>query len=217
MQHLPIFRHHPDPVATGAVVAKDGFVCGVCNQARSHAYIAPYWDKEDRWIGTGEAICPWCIADGSAARLWGAVFNPLECLSAAVRATLPAETLDTFRFRTPHFLGITEPEWLDHHGEPAAYLGEVDFARYLTLPPQAQKAVRQSLGDAPNAALRDSAVHDLTGTFEGLHAFLFGCLHCGCHGAIGVSAGYVVARSWGEEVGLGEVFKNWITFPFRRR
>ena len=41
-QPLPHFRYHPDPVATGMLVARTDFACPVCRRSRAYAYVGPY-------------------------------------------------------------------------------------------------------------------------------------------------------------------------------
>src|SRR5918995_4344099 len=59
MADLPRFRFHPDPLATGAVIASDK-VCVVCNLARG--FICTHESSDDA------PVCPWCLADGTAAK-----------------------------------------------------------------------------------------------------------------------------------------------------
>jgi uncharacterized protein CbrC (UPF0167 family) len=73
MEQLPRFRYHPDPIATHSIQPREGFTCGVCGEARSHAYIGPYF-ADNFGFENGDEICPWCIADGRAARDWNATF-----------------------------------------------------------------------------------------------------------------------------------------------
>jgi uncharacterized protein len=143
---LPHFRYHPDPVATRMLVPRAGFVCPVCQRSRAYAYVGPY--SSDNWgFENGEEICPWCIADGSAARTLNATF-------AVTYAELPLEARTELEQRTPSFHCVQQERWLDHHDDAAAYIGEVDFERYLQLPPAAQLVVRHCSGDDPHAALR---------------------------------------------------------------
>jgi len=60
-QPLPSFKYHQDPIATGSVRASDTR-CLACGQVRGFIYTGPVYDTDD----LEKAICPWCIADGSA-------------------------------------------------------------------------------------------------------------------------------------------------------
>jgi uncharacterized protein len=173
---LPHFRYHPDPIATRMLVARAGFICPVCQRSRAYAYVGPY--SSDNWgFENGEEICPWCIADGSAARALNATF-------AVTYAQLSLEARTELEQRTPSFHCLQQERWLDHHGDAAAYIGEVDFERYLQLPPAAQFAVRHCAGDDPRADLRPTDfVQRLRCDGEGPTVYLFQCLYCDWYGA----------------------------------
>ncbi len=180
---LPAFRYHPDPVGTGAVVPRAGFVCPVCGRPRDHAYVGPY-ATPDLHFENGDELCPWCIADGSAAREWKASFVAPAYLSDAARDAMPAAALAELEFRTPSFRCLQQDRWLDHHGEADAFLGEIGADEYLTLPPKAQAVVRNTAGDDPARPLGDDdSVLRLRADADGPAVYLFGCLHCGRYDA----------------------------------
>jgi uncharacterized protein CbrC (UPF0167 family) len=175
---LPTFRYHPDPVRTESIVPAD-IVCGVCGQPRDHSYVGPY-GSPDFHFENDDPICPWCIADGSAAQRWQASFIAPAALSTGARAQMTAEALAELQFRTPSYLSLQPGIWLDHHGEASAYLGEVGAEDYRELPPPAQVAVRTAAGDHPARELRDTdLVLQLRADGNGPTAYLFQCLHCG--------------------------------------
>jgi uncharacterized protein len=176
---LPAFRYHPDPVATGNVVARTAdFVCGVCELPRDCAYIGPY-GSPDAHFANGDEICPWCIADGSAAQKWGASFIEPTYLSAVALGQMSADALFELEFRTPSFLCVQQEHWLDHHGEASAYLGPVGVEGYRELPAEAQAAVRNAAGDDPRRPLADGDfVLRLRADGEGPTGYLFRCLYC---------------------------------------
>ena len=180
---LPHFRYHPDPIATGMLVAREDFVCPVCRRIRAYAYVGPYI-SDNYGFENGEEICPWCIADGSAARTLNATFTGARYLSGQAYAQMSLEARTELEQRTPSFHCLQQERWLDHHGEAAAYIGEVDFERYLRLPPAAQFAVRDCSGDDPRAALRPTDfVQRLRSDGDGPTVYLFRCLHCDWYGA----------------------------------
>lgn len=59
---LPTYLYHLDPVKTGVFQASDHVCCSVCKQSVPYYYTGPFYTMMDY-----EFICPWCIADGSAA------------------------------------------------------------------------------------------------------------------------------------------------------
>ena len=67
---LPEFVYHPDPLNTGSIEPSDE-ACIVCGQVRGYIYVGPVYARED----LSEAVCPWCISDGSANGKYGATFT----------------------------------------------------------------------------------------------------------------------------------------------
>lgn len=65
---LPRFRYHPNPIATGAVVPTEE-VCECCGKARGYKYNSVVYAEKEV-----ECVCPWCIADGSAAQKLDGMF-----------------------------------------------------------------------------------------------------------------------------------------------
>jgi uncharacterized protein CbrC (UPF0167 family) len=63
MDELPTFRLFADPVGEG-VFARTDEVCALCGRARGWKYVKSdyVWLEPDR-----PCVCPWCIADGTAA------------------------------------------------------------------------------------------------------------------------------------------------------
>jgi len=67
---LPQFPYHPDPVATGSIKPSD-VTCLSCERRRGQIYVGPVFAVEE----LEECLCPWCIADGSAAARFDAQFT----------------------------------------------------------------------------------------------------------------------------------------------
>ena len=78
---LPLFTYHPDPLGTGSVEAS-GERCLCCGRERGYIYAAPVYAEEE----LNEQLCPWCIADGSAAGRFGATYSDAQPLIAGGRA-----------------------------------------------------------------------------------------------------------------------------------
>ena len=169
---LPEFRYHPDPVANGSVVADADIPCLSCNRIRGYIYTGPVF-TERNFILTHH-LCPWCIADGSAARQFGATFN-----DAGMMDGVSTEIMKIIEQRTPGFEGWQQEAWLSWCEDAAAFVGPVGALEIEEQYPEAAKAVRKHLKDE----------HDLKGAelkefFDSLHkddqptAYLFRCLHC---------------------------------------
>lgn len=158
----PVFRYHPDPIATGSL-ATSSDECERCGRARELLYQGPVYAVDEI-----EFICPWCIADGSAAQEFDAEFTTVD----AAPSDIPEAVLDEILHRTPGFAGWQQERWLFHCSDAAAFLGRVGYSEIANQP-----SVLESLahdGWTPEHLQCMSADGDLTG-------YLFGCLHCGAH------------------------------------
>lgn len=173
---LPTFKYHPDPLATGSVVASD-VECACCGQARGHVYAGPVYaegDYENR-------ICPWCIADGSAHRRLGASFTDEEAVGGYGDWPAVSEAVvEEVAYRTPGFSGWQQENWWTHCGDAGEYLGRAGKLDLKTRWPQAIESIRQSAG------LEDGT--GWAGFFDALDkdgsptAYVFRCRHCGALG-----------------------------------
>ena len=113
---LPFFRYHPDPLATGAV--KPGAVrCACCGEQRGYVYVGPVYGEAE----LDESLCPWCIADGSAARKLGASFADDHPL---LQARVPELIVQEVNLRTPAFSSWQQEHWLAHCGDACSFLGD---------------------------------------------------------------------------------------------
>jgi len=117
---LPEFPYHPDPRATGAVVESERR-CLVCSTARGYVYTGPVYAVEE----LADGICPWCIADGTAAERFDAEFTDV---GTHVPDDVPREVLEQIARRTPGFSGWQQEHWLYHCGDGAAFEGVDDDA-----------------------------------------------------------------------------------------
>lgn len=151
-EELPVFRYHPDPVTSGSIT-RTTVACAVCERPRGWKYGA-----------TDPAVCPWCLADGSAAASleWG--------LYADIDGDLNAEIVREVAQRTPWFVSWQQARWLDHCDDAAAFIAPVGWEQLRDKP----TAVRRLVADGwPEHALE---YLDADGD---LVAYLFRCLHCG--------------------------------------
>ncbi len=169
---LPAFRYHPDPISTGVFRADSDTPCLGCNRIRGYIYTGPVFTEKSFILE--HHLCPWCIADGTAARLFGASFNDTgqtEGLSEPVRNEI--ET------RTPGFNGWQQENWLACCGDGAAFqasAGAVELERdFSAAVPVVKKYLRSEF---------DLSKDEAEEFFEGLSkddqptAYVFRCLHC---------------------------------------
>ncbi|WP_329340044.1 CbrC family protein [Streptomyces sp. NBC_01352] len=111
---LPAFPYHPDPVGTGSVAPSDA-PCACCGLRRGYAYTGPVFSAAD----LSDPLCPWCIADGSAAERYEAQFTEVD------GRDVPMEVVHAVERRTPGFSGWQQERWLSHCGDAAVFLGYV--------------------------------------------------------------------------------------------
>lgn len=147
-----------------------------CEQARGYIYVGPVYAEEE----LEEALCPWCIADGSAHAKLGASFtDELGIGSRGDWDKVSAEVIAEVAYRTPGFSGWQQEQWWTHCGDAGLFLGRSGF-RELEL-----------LGDKAVVAIRDDTGLDGAAWERFYHAFrkhsapsayLFRCRHCGTLG-----------------------------------
>jgi uncharacterized protein CbrC (UPF0167 family) len=121
---LPAFRYHPDPIATGAIEASDR-PCQICGRARGFRYTVTIY-----CAAKAETVCPWCIADGSAARTLDGQFSDGDPL---IEAGVAPAVVDEVTHRTPGYTSWQQEIWLAHCGDACAYLGDASKEDLLAL------------------------------------------------------------------------------------
>jgi uncharacterized protein CbrC (UPF0167 family) len=161
-----VFPYHPDPVATGAIARSDG-KCGCCDRARGYVYTGPVYAAEN----LRDRLCPWCIADGSAADRFDAQFTD-------VVDDVPQDRLFAITRRTPGFSAWQQEHWLIHCADGAAFLGTAG-ASELAAHPEAWASLRGELGSWP-ASQAERFLKALTKDGQPT-AYLFQCRVCGTH------------------------------------
>jgi len=167
---LPEFAYHPDPVATGSVVRSDA-ECMACGRARGWIYRGPVYAVAE----LDDALCPWCIADGTAAARFDAEFTDV---GAGVHDDVPAEVVETIGCRTPGFTGWQQEHWLYHCGDGAAFLGPAGWEE-LQAHPDALAALRIEAAEYGwSTGELERYVRSLDREGEPT-AYFFRCRHCG--------------------------------------
>ena len=128
-KELPYFKFHPNPVETEAF-EYDNVICDCCGKETSVYYSGPFYCE-----GNIEALCPWCIASGKAAKKFDGGFQDyasIEGISAdpskANEIDYPAESLKEVTERTPAYNSWQQGFWLGHCGDLCAFVGYVGWA-----------------------------------------------------------------------------------------
>ena len=91
-----------------------------------------------------EEICPWCIADGSAAAKWSASFNDLQDVPPGV----PTQVALEVETRTPGYESWQGNSWLFSPDDALVFLGEVCGARlsWKNARPERSKLAKRRCG-----------------------------------------------------------------------
>jgi len=174
---LPTFKYHPDPLATGSI-APSPVECACCGEARGYIYTGPVYAGED----LDDRICPWCIADGSAHKRFGATFTDEAGVGGYARGVerwdkVPWAVIEEIAFRTPGFSGWQQEQWWTHCGDGAEFLDRVGFAEASKFGPGLLDALAPP-GDFASAPERKRYLRalDRDGSPTG---YAFRCRHCG--------------------------------------
>jgi uncharacterized protein CbrC (UPF0167 family) len=167
---LPTFRYHPDPLGSGSVVAS-GATCRCCGQARGHVYTGPAYAEAD----LDDALCAWCIADGSAHAQFDVTFVDSEAFGNAV----PEAVVQEICRRTPGFNTFQSEQWPDCCQDATAFLEPAGIddirARYRELEGAILNHIIYDLEVSGGAATRllASLRRD-----QSPSAYVFRCRHC---------------------------------------
>jgi hypothetical protein len=114
---LPQFPYHRDPIASDSVYESDA-VCECCGKARGVLYKGVSYARN-----SPKNLCPWCIADGSAAKKYDASFFDADFVDDDFNyVSMPPELhLEVFG-KTIGFSTFNPIGWWVHCGEPAEYI-----------------------------------------------------------------------------------------------
>jgi uncharacterized protein len=166
---LPAFAYHPDPIATGSVI-RSPVLCSCCGQQRLMTYVGPVFAEEE----LERELCPWCIADGSAADSYDAQFTDVTW---RVPDDVSTEVTEAVLRRTPGFNGWQQERWLHHCKDGAEFHGRVG-ARELHAKPDAQQALLTDMAGYGWSADELEGFLDSLDPDGAATAYLFRCRHC---------------------------------------
>ncbi|MEN6670919.1 CbrC family protein [Psychrobacter sp. B38] len=114
---LPLFKYHPNPIDTGAIERTEE-ACECCGQARGYRATSTIHSVESI-----ETICPWCIADGVAAKKFDGEFSDSHpLLSDGIDREIVKEVCE----RTPSFISWQQERWLSHCNDACEFHGDAD-------------------------------------------------------------------------------------------
>ena len=177
----PVFRYHPDPLATGSAAQVD-HTCSVCGQLRHVRYQGPVYGNQP------ESLCLHCIDSGAASQALGVVTDagngggglnmPAEFSDAVdVPDDVTHDVIEEITRRTPGFSGWQQESWLYHCGDGAAFLGPASYSDLEPHPDALEmlRATNRRLGWSLEET--DQFLRRLDREGEPT-AYLFRCLRC---------------------------------------
>jgi len=171
--NLPTFRFHPDPIRSGSIIESKA-KCRCCKKARGWIYTGPVYAEEE----LNDALCPWCIADGSAHEKFDATFVDSEAFGENTSDAVLTEITE----RTPGFNAWQSERWPACCGEAAAFVTPAGIREIREQFPKLEGTLMtfivQEMGISGGAARQtlESLRSDQSPT-----AFIFKCLHCDAH------------------------------------
>lgn len=163
---LPFFKYHPEPTLTGAFETDNVVTCDCCNKPTDVYYTNPFFAIDDI-----DALCPWCIADGKAAKKFEGSFQD----DINVDEVDDKQKLIELVERTPGYSGWQQEYWLAHCNDYCAFKGYVGWqeiepilGEFADIETDLANAGGLSLADLPKY-LKDN------GSCQG---YLFQCICC---------------------------------------
>jgi hypothetical protein len=163
---LPKFKYNENPVKNELIVKSSG-VCPVCSKKTDYAYKGPFFSVEEV-----EDICPWCIADGSAAEKFDGMFQDYDSCEVVENSDYTDELL----LRTPGYCGWQQEEWLSHCGDYCSFVGYVGWKELVKL-----GLVSELREDFEKYGLHEEGSKKQLVKGGSLQGYLFKCVVCGKH------------------------------------
>jgi uncharacterized protein CbrC (UPF0167 family) len=173
METPPVFFYNPNAYALG-IITKQDIVCQCCGQAMPFRYAGNFYCPSPV-----DTLCPWCIADDRAARLYqGSFVSDFEGLNpnpaALSTLTMSEASMAEVSNCTPGYASWQGDVWLGHCGAACVFLGYVGSKELQPVWEEVRAdALASGWGEETirHHLLKDG---DLTG-------YLFQCQHCGQH------------------------------------
>lgn len=179
---LPVFKYHPDPIGTEAFSTDKTVKCDCCHQPTDIYYERPFFSTDDI-----DALCPWCIADGSASKKFNGEFQDSASVEginpeydeddefSGIKDPYPSEMINELVTRTPGYRGWQQELWLAHCNEPCAFIGYVGWDE---IKDRLDEFVSLENDIAEYGLSIDELSRYLRNNGD-CQGYLFQCLHCG--------------------------------------
>ncbi len=174
-EQLPEFKYFKDPLGVGVFKESDS-VCLCCSQARGYIYTGTTYAEEE----LGEAICPWCIADGTASLRFEATFSDESGVGGYGQwDRVPEEVVQEIACRTPGIVTWQPESWWTHCGDGAVF---VDYAGKDELLKLGGEVIQQLREDTGMDEAQWEQVFQSMQKDGAVMAYIFQCRHCGEYG-----------------------------------
>jgi uncharacterized protein len=175
---LPHFKYHPNAYKLKIFIESD-MACQCCGQVRGLIYDSRPYAIQD--IG---AICPWCIADGSAAKKFDAEFiQDIEPPDGDFQKprTLNQSIVDELSYRTPGYVSWQGEYWLTHCEDGCEFHGDLAQNELLTLPKDTLDCFKQEHAYlfTPKNWGSIAALNEIYYPAGDIALYKFVCRHCG--------------------------------------
>ena len=169
---LPSFRYFPNPLASRIIRPELDVPCLGCNRIRGYIYTGPVHTEKNFLLEYH--LCPWCIADGTAAKTFRASFNDAGTMDGVTE-----KVMLEIEQRTPGFHTWQDWAWLTCCNDAAAFLGVVGAKELKRDFPGAIPAVMEHLSDDYGlSGKRLLEFFDALTKDDQPTAYVFQCLHC---------------------------------------
>lgn len=174
MSSFPSFPLFYDPVGEKSFEQRES-VCAGCGKSQPWTYVGPQYGEGE----LDEPLCPWCIADGSAAAKLKRSFNDATMYPCtADRPRFTAEDEHLVEHCTPGFTTWQGNHWMLCCGRACVYIGEAKAGDLLP-GGRWESAVRSVIDDwdEREEEERQSIVRDIG--HGSVCAYIFRCRVCG--------------------------------------
>jgi len=180
---FPYFKYHPDPLKTGAIEVSDR-KCLCCERARGYVYARSPYSGCGRELD--RAICPWCIADGSAAKVFQAQFYQDYEGENDGGDSLSDSIVDELSYKTPGYDSWQGELWLVHCDDAMVFHGDASTDTLIGFDGPARDRAQAELPWLFRTPDRIGGVFgDWSQLIQGYEPggdtalYHFRCLHCG--------------------------------------
>jgi uncharacterized protein len=172
---LPSFKYHPNPIDTGSIEPSEN-VCESCGQSGGFIYKGPVYAEEELI----DAICPWCIDDGTAHEKFDAQFVDSAGIGGYGEwEEVSDEIVEEVACRTPGFDGWQQERWFTHCGDAGEFRGAVGRVELEQLGAEAILAIKTEIGFDGEEWENYFQCLDKN---KGPTAYIFKCRFCGKFG-----------------------------------